>query len=81
MSTHEMYEIIEEENKAPVRVGQVITQLPTGKSKEDPFLSIHGYILFIKGMPMQHLEDVVKVRVTAVKPRFGFAQFIKAERE
>jgi len=76
MQHQEQYPINEDLNKAPCRVGDVIRESPTGKSKEDPFLSYHGYIIFIKGMPQEYLESVIVMKVTAVKPRFGFAQFI-----
>jgi len=72
----EMYPINAMENKAPVRVGDVLHQQPTGKSKEDPFLNYHGFIVFIKGMPEECIEEVISVKITAVKQRYAFGQFI-----
>lgn len=76
MQEVDYFEIEEHLNKAPVRVGDILREMPTGKSREDPFLSYHGYIIFIKGMPLSYIETIIVLKVTAVKPRFGFAQFI-----
>lgn len=71
-----MYDIVETENKAPVRVGDILHERPTAKSREDPFLNYHGFIVFIKGMPSECMEEVINIKITAVKQRYAFGQFI-----
>jgi len=59
----------------PVNIGYIITAKPKGKAKNDYFIDLNGFIVFIKEMPEQYSNEIVRVRVTAVKKSFAFAVF------
>lgn len=69
----------EQEGSPPVRAGDVLEIVPNGMAQDDPFVNYHGFIIFIKRVPKGREKDMMSIKVTAVKPKFGFAEF-RAER-
>lgn len=63
-------------NLPPVRVGEILRVTPLGIKEDDPFCKHHGFVIFIKRAPKKDLKTIM-IRVTAVKERYGFADFIE----
>lgn len=66
------------EKKIPVIIGEELTIRPSGMGKTDPYFNFGGFIIFIKDCP----EDPfirMKIRITAIKESFAFAQYLESE--
>ena len=73
----ERYLIAKGRTDAPVREGETLTVEVTDTGSEgDGVASVDGYTLFVAGADE---GETVEVRVTDVKPRFGFADRVDTE--
>lgn len=59
----------------PVKIGDIIIIKPNGMAEKDAYVDYEGYIIFIKKLPMDKLESHIKLKITAVKSTFGFAEY------
>jgi 23S rRNA (uridine2552-2'-O)-methyltransferase len=74
-SSSELYLVAKGYLTAPVRTGDEVTVEVTGEGDEgDGVASVEGFTLFV---PDADVGEEVRVRVTDVKPRFGFAERVE----
>lgn len=66
------------EKKIPVIIGEELTIKPSGWGKQDPYYDFEGFIIFIKECPADPFVRM-RVRITAVKASFAFAQYLEEE--
>lgn len=59
----------------PVRIGDIIRIIPNGRAKEDLFVNYHGFIIFIKRVPLGQEEEIMSIKVLAVKNKYAFAEY------
>jgi len=72
-----MYENRERRSFAPVRVGDEITvKIEAVGEKGDGVAKVKGFVLFVPGV---QTGDEVKVRVTKVFKKLGFAEVVTGE--
>ena len=61
----------------PVKVGEELTVTPVERADKDYFTRINGYVVFLKGVNEEMEGEEVRVRISAVKEKFGFAVFLR----
>lgn len=66
------------EKKIPITIGEELTVTPTGWGKQDPYFNLDGFIIFIKECPQEPFVRM-RIRITAIKTSFAFAQYVEAE--
>ena len=60
----------------PVKVGEVLTIIPSGMGAKDPYYSSDGFMIFIKGWPSHKDVSVAgTIKVSAVKGSYAFADY------
>lgn len=60
----------------PIKIGEVLNIIPTGRAKTDLYYNYDGFIIFLKDIPQDFPRDTpMIVRVTAIKKTFGFATY------
>lgn len=64
------------EKKIPIVIGEELVITPTGWSKKDPFYNLNGFIIFIKEVPDNDALTRMRIRITAIKTSFAFAQYV-----
>lgn len=60
--------------KIPVNIGDTMVVVPQGMAKNDPFVKIEGFMIFIKNTSKEQEQSRMKIKITAIKPTFGFAE-------
>lgn len=66
--------------KIPVSKGEELFIIPSGKGKKgDFFYNFSGFIIFLKNVPDGLEGRMLKVRVSAVKDNYAFAEFVSVQ--
>lgn len=65
----------------PVEEGQELVVMPDGIAEEDPYVKYHGFIIFIKNVPVVLRDTVIRIKITAVKGTYAFAHYQSEEVE
>lgn len=69
------HEIEVTEKKPPVNVGDILTVVPTGIADKDPYYIHHGFIIFIKKLPKEKIENNINIKITSIKKTFAFSDY------
>lgn len=64
------------QREPPVKVGELLTIVPSGRGAKDPFYSSGGFIVFIKNWPPHKpITATATIKISAIKGSFGFADY------
>lgn len=66
-----------QKKKIPVVIGEELIITPNGMGKADPYFLHKGFVIFIKNAPVKEELSKMRIRITAIKETFGFAECVE----
>lgn len=60
----------------PVQINKEYRVVPTGKAATDVYVKMDGFIIFIKKVPEEAIQEEMIIKITALKETYGFGVFV-----